>query len=195
MGKGELTRQKVLDRAIQQASLGGLESLSVGDLAKLTGMSKSGLFAHFKSKESLQLEVLKRASDLFVETVLTPAFKKPRGETRVRALFENWQVWDIEILPGGCVFAAVGAEIANLPASVRSFLTESQRDWMQAVATVARSGVDSGAFSKDLDTELFAFEFLAITRAHHAYHYNLESEDAAELSRRALEGLLDRSRA
>src|SRR5213078_1331764 len=90
MSKGETTRAAILDVALSTASKVGLEALSLGELAKEVGLSKSGLFAHFTSKEDLQIEVVRKAIARFVEIVVSPALKKPRGEPRVRALFENW---------------------------------------------------------------------------------------------------------
>ena len=90
MGKGQLTRHAVLDQATRTASEVGLRGVTIGSLADLTHMSKSGLFAHFGSKESLQLATVRHARDQFVNLVIRPALAAPRGEPRVRALFENW---------------------------------------------------------------------------------------------------------
>src|SRR5215212_5750308 len=105
MSKGEQTRERILDRAFRLASRDGLEGLSIGVLAGELGLSKSGLFAHFGSKEELQLEVLREAAARFESQVMRPAFKAARGEPRVRALFENWVHWVQDASsPGGCVF-------------------------------------------------------------------------------------------
>src|SRR5688572_2109590 len=105
MAKGQITRQAILERAVAVSSLTGLEKLTIGQLADDLKLSKSGLFAHFKSKEALQLAVLDRAVDRFTELVARPALKEPRGEPRVRALFERWMGWSKNtILPGGCIF-------------------------------------------------------------------------------------------
>ena len=93
MSKGETTRGAIIDVALASASRIGFTALSIGGLAKEAGLSKSGLFAHFKSKEELQLEVVRRAIARFVEIVIGPALKKPRGAPRVRALFEYWFEW------------------------------------------------------------------------------------------------------
>jgi AcrR family transcriptional regulator len=101
--KGEETRAQILAAAVQQASAAGFESLTIGTLAERTGMSKSGLFAHFGSKLELQMATLDEAARQFTEQVFMPALKAPRGLKRLRALFENWIVWPMRArLPGGC---------------------------------------------------------------------------------------------
>ncbi len=93
MGKGEVTRQAILERATALASRCGLEGVSIGHLAEDLGLSKSGLFAHFGAKETLQVEILRFAADRFVQAVVRPALAAPRGEPRVRAIFERWLGW------------------------------------------------------------------------------------------------------
>ena len=93
--------------------------MTIGSLADLTHMSKSGLFAHFGSKESLQLATVRHARDQFVNLVIRPALAAPRGEPRVRALFENWLDWDTNVLPGGCLFVAAAVEFDDEPGAVR----------------------------------------------------------------------------
>ena len=101
--KGEETRAQILAAAVEQASAAGFESLTIGSLAERTGMSKSGLFAHFGSKVELQMAALDEAARQFTEAVFMPALKAPRGVKRLRALFENWITWPHRAkLPGGC---------------------------------------------------------------------------------------------
>src|SRR4051812_30080154 len=109
MSKGEETRQAIVDHAMRVASRVGLEGLSIGQLAEELKLSKSGLFAHFRSKENLQVQVIQSAADQFVRQVLMPALRKPRGEPRVRALFEEWLKWGAK--PGGCLFVSAAAEL------------------------------------------------------------------------------------
>src|SRR5512143_3532026 len=105
MRKGEMTRTAILDRGVQLATQMGLEGLSIGRLATDLGLSKSGLFAHFRSKEVLQIQVLDAAAERFVEEVLKPAVRQPRGEPRVAALFDRWLAWTkSNSRPGGCLF-------------------------------------------------------------------------------------------
>src|SRR5687768_15390596 len=111
-GKGAQTRQVILTHALGLATKIGMEGLTIGRLAEELGMSKSGLFAHFKSKDGLQVEVLRMASERFIETVTKPALLAPRGEPRVRAIFERWFAWEQSPpLPGGCPFIAASFEL------------------------------------------------------------------------------------
>ncbi len=114
VSKGDSTREAVLREALAQASRVGLRGITIGGLADAMEMSKSGLFAHFRSKEGLQTAVLDYATDAFVRLVIHPALKAPRGEPRLRTLFERWLGWDgFEefALPGGCIFIAVTTRV------------------------------------------------------------------------------------
>ena len=145
MGKGEQTRGAILERGVALASVVGLEGLSIGELAAATGLSKSGLFAHFGSKEALQIQVLESAAARFVDMVFAPALKEPRGEPRLRALFENWLAWEAsDFLPGGCLFMATAAELDDRPGPVRDHLVRTLNDWLDTVANAVRLAVTEG---------------------------------------------------
>jgi AcrR family transcriptional regulator len=165
--KGEATRQAILNHALKLASQVGMEGLTIGRLAEDLGMSKSGLFAHFRSKETLQVEVLRAARDRFVAAVVRPALAAPRGEPRVRALFERWLVWEQSPpLPGGCPFVAAAFELDDRPGPARDFLVQTERDWMETLGGVARTAVQEGDFRPDLDCEQFAQDLWGITLAY-----------------------------
>src|SRR5687768_6462623 len=116
MRKGEATRQVILDHAATLASEVGLEGLTIGSLAEALNLSKSGLFAHFRSKEALQVQVLEHVAARFVERVVKPALRAPRGEARLRALFDNLLEWPkIEAFPGGCPIIAATSELDSRP--------------------------------------------------------------------------------
>ena len=193
MSKGELTRQAIVDEATRVASRVGLGGLTIGSLAADTGLSKSGLFAHFNSKESLQLQVLEHARSRFVDLVVRPALKVPRGEPRVRALFDNWLAWCAG-LPGGCVFVAAASELDDQPGPVRDQVVANQRDWLETVATVFRGGVSEGQFREDADPEQFAQDLYGVILAYHHASRLLLDGRAEERSRRALDRLLDDAR-
>jgi AcrR family transcriptional regulator len=193
MGKGALTRQSIVDEATRVASRVGLGGLTIGSLATDTGLSKSGLFAHFNSKESLQLQVLAHARSRFVDLVVRPALNAPRGEPRVRELFERWLAWSGE-LPGGCVFVAAASELDDQPGPVRDELAADQRDWLETVATVFRGGVTEGHFRADADPEQFAHDLYGVMLAYHHASRLLRDPMAEERARRALERLLDDAR-
>ena len=161
MTKGQDTHASLVDAAISFASEEGLAGITIGKLADKVGMSKSGLFAHFSSKENLQVEVLKGAIDRFAVMVVSPALKAPRGEPRVTALFERWLAWK-DMLPGGCIFAVASVELDDKPGPARDLLVASQRDWMETLATAARIAKKEVHFRRDLDVDQFAHEFYCL---------------------------------
>jgi AcrR family transcriptional regulator len=196
MGKGEDTREAVLEQATRLASQVGLHGLTIGSLATRTRLSKSGLFAHFRSKESLQVQVLDHAAALFVDVVVRPALAAPRGEPRVRELFERWLGWcGSGQLPGGCVFIFATNEFDDEPGQVRDRLVRAQRDWMETIATVFRSGITEGQFRHDADPDQFANDLYGTILAYHHARRLLRDPQAERRARNALDRLLDAARA
>ncbi|HTO97593.1 MAG TPA: helix-turn-helix domain-containing protein [Myxococcales bacterium] len=192
MAKGMETRERILDTAFRLAARFGLEGLSLSGLAGELGMSKSGLFAHFGSKEELQLEMLRTASEQFVAHVLIPSFKHPRGLPRVKALFENWRRWATDpALPGGCIFVAASAELDDREGPVRAFVVSQQRELLGSIARTARMAVEAGHFRRDLNVEQFAFEFNGIYLSFHHSQRLLRDPDAAMRARRAFTRLVE----
>src|SRR5262249_19101379 len=152
MRKGELTRQAILGHAAELASKVGLAGLTLGTLADSLHLSKSGLFAHFKSKEQLELQVLEVARERFVAAVVRPSLSTPRGEPRLRAIFENWLRWpELSGMAGGCIFVALAAELDDRPGPARDRLVELQRDWFETIATCARGAITEGHFARSVD--------------------------------------------
>jgi len=196
MSKGEETRQAILDRAVGLASALGLEGLTIGRLAGELDLSKSGLFAHFQSKEALQVQVLEAAAARFVEVVVKPALGAPRGEPRVRALFERWLAWPKAVpQPGGCLFVAASIELDDKPGPARDLLVKLQRDWLDVLAVAVRTAVAEGHFEKSTDPEQFAFELYGtMLMCHHASRL-LRDPKAVGRARRAFENLLAAARA
>lgn len=189
--KGEETRAAILDQALASASRLGLEGLTIGNLAEAVGMSKSGLFAHFRSKEDLQLQVLETAVRRFVEMVVAPALKAPRGEPRVRALFDRWMDWEnADFQPGGCIFVATANELDDRPGPLRDRLVGYQRDWLQAIATAARISVEEGHFGAEVDVQQFAYDLYAIILAYHHFSRLMGDPAAEARARRSFESLL-----
>lgn len=195
MGKGAETRASILDAALRQVSVVGLEGLTIGTLAKETGLSKSGLFAHFTSKERLQQKTLEWASEVFIAQVLVPAIALPRGEPRVRAIFDNWLRWAfVGELPGGCIFLSAAAELDDRTGPVRDHLEETQRKWVGSLARAASLAKAAGHFRGDLDCQQFAFELYGIMMSAHFYGRLLRDKESEPRARRAFESLLDKSR-
>lgn len=195
MTKGEQTKNAVLSKALSLATQHGLEALTIGLLAKEMGLSKSGLFAHFSSKENLQTAVLEKAAERFSH-VLAPAFKAARGEPRVRALFEQALKWcACTDRPGGCVFVKVSNEIGHRPGPVRDVLVEHEKSFFAVVRKAADLAIEEGHFRADLDLEQFAYDFYSYFLSFHHYSTVLGFPGAEERFRKACEQLIDRSRA
>lgn len=188
-----MTRVAILDEALQVASRDGFGGLSVGMLAERTGMSKSGLFAHFRSMDQLQLQVLARARERFVDVVVRPALTAPRGEPRVRAVFANWLRWSSEVLIGGCVFVGAAVELDERPGELRDALVSAERDWLDLLATVAGTAVAEGDFDPGLDVEQFAFEVHSLMLGHHHASRLMRDPQSPARTRRAFESLVERA--
>lgn len=168
MSKGDDTRERILERAFRMASKEGLEGLSIGALAEALAMSKSGLFAHFGSKEELQVEILQAAARRFADGVVRPAFRAPRGTPRIRALLENWVRWaNSPESSGGCLFVTAAVELDDRAGRPRDFLVETQRQLQEALSRSARMSIDAGHFRKDLDCRQFAFELYGLLLGYH----------------------------
>lgn len=196
MSKGEETRAAILEEALAETSRLGLEGLSIGTLARECGMSKSGLFAHFGSKEDLQLQVLRTAIERFAGAVVAPALTRPRGEPRVRALFENWFAWaEASFLPGGCIFIATANELDDRPGPLRDLLVASQEQWLAVIARAARIAQEEGHFRADLDADQFAYEMYAVALAYHHFRRLLRDPGARDRARQAFDDLLRGARA
>ena len=192
--KGALTRQAILEHAARMASRVGLEGLTIGALSEELQLSKSGLFAHFKSKEALQLQVLEFGIERFVDTVVKPALAAPRGEKRVRALFERWIEWPRASGLAGCMFVALATELDDQPGPVRERLVQSQKDWLDVIANCVRTAVAEGDFRKQVDPEQFAHELYGIMLARHHAVRLLRDRNGVERTRRSFERLLDDAR-
>src|SRR2546429_2082369 len=194
--KGEQTREAILTHALGLATRIGFEGLTVGLLAEDLEVSKSGLFGRFRSKEALQLEILRMAGERMIETVVKPALAAPRGEPRVRALFERWLAWEQSpSLPGGCPFMAASFELDDRPGPVRDFVVQNLRDWMDTLAGAARIAVNEGHFRADLDCEQFAHDCQGIGLAFVHASRLMRDPKAHVRAASAFETLLDACRA
>ena len=193
MNKGATTRGRILDNAVSLASTDGITGLTLGRLAEHVGMSKSGLFAHFRSKEELQLNVLEAVIDQFREEVIRPALLEPRGLPRLRALFDRWLSWtDHPRTPGGCLITQAAVELDDQPGAPRDFLEQAQRDWLVTLAESVRRAIAAGQLSECVDPELFAFEMQGIVLSRHRSGRLLHDPNADAMSRKAFAALLER---
>jgi AcrR family transcriptional regulator len=191
MRKGETTRTTILTHAAELASQVGLTGLTIGALADNLELSKSGLFAHFRSKEALQIQVLEHASQSFVERVVAPSLKQPRGEPRMRSLFDRWLQWDRDrTFPGGCVFVAAATELDDRPGLVRDRLVELQREWLDLLVVSFRKGIEAGHFAAPADPEQFAQDLYGVMLAYHHQSRLMKDPRAEARARQAFEQLL-----
>ena len=196
--KGEQTREAVLAEALAQSSQVGLRGITIGGLAESMGMSKSGLFAHFGSKEGLQSAVVDHAAEHFARLVVRPALTAPRGEPRLRLLFERWLGWGgyaDYALPGGCIFVAMASEFDDAPdGPVRQKVVQTERDLLDSIETMVRGGVREGQFREDVDAEAFAQDMMAIVLGHNFAGRLLRDEKSVSRANAAFDRLLDHIR-
>ena len=191
--KGERTRATILDEALKIVSKSGLDGLTIGTLADATGLSKSGLFAHFGSREELLLAVLAHGQVEFTEVVFKPAMDHPRGVSRLRAMFVNWLDWtDSAELPGGCPMLGGATEFDDKPGPVRDMLAGGQRAWIETLKRGVRQAVEEGQLGPDTDPEQIAFEMFGIALVVHHHRRLLGYSKARARALAALESLLER---
>ena len=192
MGKGAETRERILEHATRMASRYGLSGLTVAGLAGELGLSKSGLFAHFGSKDALQIQVLESAVQHFRDIVVRPALKAPRGRPRLVALLERWLAWGNDAsMPGGCLFVAAAIELDDQPGAPRDFLVASQKEWIATLVKAAQLGVEVGHFRKDLDAEQMAFELYGLLLGYQHRARLLQDARASAMIHTAFQRLLD----
>ena len=191
--RGEQTRTAILDEALKVASRLGLEGLTIGSLADATGMSKSGLFAHFGSREGLQLAVLEHAAQRYGETVLMPALKIGRGLPRLRGMFERWLDWAIASgLPGGCIMIAAAAEYDDRPGAIRDAVIANQHRGNALMQKAVRLAIEEGHLRAETDPEQISFELLGIVLATHNHRRLLGDKEARKRALLAFEQLIAR---
>ncbi len=189
MTKGNDTKTAILKTALQMASKLGLECVTIGVLAKETNLSKSGLFAHFQSKENLQIEILKYASNYFSMHVIIPALNTERGIPRIKALIKNWTEWSSK-LTGGCIFVVASTEYNDRPGKVRDFLLHQQEEWIDCLKRVALSAVKAGDFKQDIDADQFAFDLYSMMLGFHYYDKLLNDANTQKRQEKSLQDLL-----
>ncbi len=193
--KGEETRAQILAAAVQQASESGFESLTIGTLAEKTGMSKSGLFAHFGSKLELQLAAMDEAARQFTEQVFMPALQAPRGLKRLKALFEGWLNWPKRAsLPGGCPLDAASREYDHKPGPMRDAVIERQKQLSRELGKAVQMAVETGELKPDTNPMQVAFEFLSVVLGFYRAELLLGTDIANKHARAAFERLLEAHR-
>ncbi|SOY68385.1 putative transcriptional regulator, TetR family [Cupriavidus taiwanensis] len=196
MQKGHLTRKAIIEQALDAAAKVGFEQLSLATLAADTNMSKSGLYAHFKSKEMLQQAVLDLAVERFGDIVIRPAMRQPRGMPRLQALFEGYLEWlGGTVTQGRCLFTALGQEYRDRPGSIRDLVVQSLKDWHSTIARVAGDAIEEGQFGPQVEPRQFAFELSGIGMAFQQSFKLLGRQDAEAMARQAFAALVARAAA
>jgi AcrR family transcriptional regulator len=177
-------RDAILERAVEVASQEGLEGLTIGRLSSELGLSKSGLFGHFGSKEELQLAAVDAASAIFLREVIEPALSEPEGAPRLRAYCDRWVGYlERKVFSGGCFFAAASTEFDGRPGPVRDRLRDGQRAWLAELAKQSKlAGVN--------DPEQLVFEVYSLVVGANVSHQLFEDERAFAHARTAIERLL-----
>jgi AcrR family transcriptional regulator len=175
-------------------SQSGLSGVTLGVLADRVGMSKSGLFAHFRSKEDVQIELLQHMAQFAQAHVVQPTMSVDEGLPRLKALVHNWFGWTQRAgLPGGCPVAAGLFEFDDVEGAVRDQILAMEREWRGLLKQLVHQAVDHGQLRQDLDIEQFIWELCGIYLSHHAAHRFLRSTDADSRAQTAFQALLDRA--
>jgi len=185
--KGQQTRATILEAALALASHMGLEGLSIGALAEVTQMSKSGVFAHFGSREELQISVIREYHAKFEEEVFTPSMIEPRGLPRLRALFERWVRRVTMEIDSGCIYISGAVEFDDRPGPVRDALATMVQTWHAALARAIHVAVDEGHLRDDTDPQQMLFEIHGLILALHHDARFLRSVGAVDRARAGFE--------
>ena len=193
--KGEQTRAGIVDVALAMAARVGLEGLSIGTLADAVGKSKSGVFAHFGSREDLQIAVVREYYRRFEAEVFQPAMREPRGLPRVRALFENWMRHTSAELDSGCIFISGAIEFDDRPGPVRDALIEAVETWMAAFTRAIAQAREQGHLAADVDEHQVAFEIHGLILVLHYEARFLQRPGALERAVQGFHNILARYRA
>jgi AcrR family transcriptional regulator len=190
--KGQRTRNSILEAAAALATEEGLEPLSIGRLAEETGMSKSGLFAHFGSKEELQLATVEYAAALFVAEVIEPARSAPKGLARIWALCDHMIGYsERQVFPGGCFFAATSFEFNNRPGPVRDSIEEMIRSWLSYLEHAVEQAQEAGELDPKASARQVAFQLDAFAQASNAQYQLFRNPQVFDDARRAIQERLE----
>ncbi|EGA65993.1 TetR/AcrR family transcriptional regulator [Vibrio brasiliensis] len=180
MSKGRITRENILSKAFELASENGLESLTIGELAKQCGMSKSGLFAHFNSKDNLQIAVLEYANLIFTQRVIAPARESASIsiEEKLTLLLDNWLGWN-HSFQGSCMFLDAWKETGSEAPPTQQVLKKTIATWIEYLTIQVAKGIDNGEFRHDLDPKQAIYELYGLYLSAHLF-YSIRGEQASQ---------------
>ncbi|MEJ8854720.1 TetR/AcrR family transcriptional regulator [Variovorax robiniae] len=190
--KGQQTKAAIVDAALNLAAQIGLEGLSIGAVAELTQMSKSGVFAHFGSREELQISVVREYHARFEQEVFYAAMSSPRGLPRLCAMFDNWMKRTSVEIDSGCIYISGATEFDDRPGPVRDALVESVSIWQAAMFRAVQQATAEGHFRADIDERQIAFEIHGLILASHYEARFLHTPGSIERARKGFENILNR---
>lgn len=192
--KGQQTKAAIVEAALGLASQIGLEGLSIGALAEIAGMSKSGVFAHFGSREELQISVIREYHDRFEQAVFYPALQAPRGLPRLQSLFDNWTTQTSAEIDSGCIYISGAVEFDDRAGPVRDALVSTVTTWQTAVRRAVEQAQQEGHLIQEVDPLQVAFEIHGLILALHYEARFLKVPGAAERARQGFVRILERYR-
>ncbi len=192
LAKGQQTKAAIVDAALRMAAQIGLEGLSIGALADVMGMSKSGVFAHFGSRDELQVSVVREYYARFKREVFEPAMQQARGLPRLRALFEHWMRHTSAELDSGCIFISGAVEFDDRPGPVRDALIAAVSAWMEAMERAAAQARQEGHLAADVDERQVTFEIHGLILVLHYEARFLQRSGAMQRAVRGFDNILAR---
>jgi len=190
--KGQQTKLLIVEAAMRLATQVGLEGLSIGAVAEATSMSKSGVFAHFGSREELQISVVREYFSQFEQEVFYPALAEARGLPRVKALFNNWMKRVAIEIQFGCVFISGAVEFDDRPGPVRDALASSVQTWLNAMLRAVVMAKETGHLRADADANQMAFEIHGLILALHYEARFLKNPGSIERANQGFANILAR---
>lgn len=196
--KGENTKRHILEVALDLASVHGLGQVSIGDIAEKAKLSRSGMFAHFASKENLQLDILRFAEENFIAETIAPVHGVEDPLKKIEHLKKHWPGWEERIpipLQGGCLFLAAIFEFDDQPGAVRDYLIVQQQRMIKYIRSCAEEACTKKFFARSLDTGTFAYEFYSYYMGYHYFKKFFGSTKAKPQFNAAIDALVERSRA
>ena len=191
--KGQQTKAVIIEAALGLASQIGLEGLSIGALAEVTGMSKSGVFAHFGSREELQISVIREYHDRFEAEVFYAAMQKPRGVPRLQAMFDNWMVQTSAEIDSGCIYISGAVEFDDRPGLVRDALASSVNTWQNALQRAVAQAQAEKHLNAQADPLQVAFEIHGLILALHYEARFLRNPGAVDRARQGFNTIVARN--
>ena len=191
--KGEETRAAILDAAVQHAGIEGFDALTIGTLATKTGLSKSGLFAHFGSKEELQIATLDEAVRRYTEVAFMPSLKAPRGLKRLTAMFDNWLHWTESCGLKACPMMSASTEFDDKPGAMHDAIAQHMQRFNQELMRSVQTAIDTGELTADTDPEQFAFELFGIIASCYRSRNLFKDSNANQRAQQAFKRLISSS--